>query len=361
MEFFLEYAYVIWLVWVFGVGAVVGSYLNVCIGRLPLEKSILWPSSRCMNCLRPIRWFDNLPLIGYLRLRGRCRDCGTRFSSRYFFVELFTACAFAGLFYVDVIVNWFAIPEFEQQGHAIRSFGGVPAEAWIFFFYHALFVSLLIIAAVCDLDRREIPLSVTTTGAAIGLIGAMLFPWPWPSDPAVAVAMPAGEGWYPLKYEGKIPLGMYPWPVWGPLPSWLPAGSWQLGLATGLVGAFVGLMMLRAVRFIFNRGLGKEALGLGDADLMMMAGAFLGWQLIVVAFFVGAIAALVIALPMLIIKGDNALPFGPGLAVGLVVTLYGWPTLGPSLQFLLFDGFQLALLTGMAMVFLFVASLALRR
>ena len=66
----------------------VGSFLNVLVARLPFEKSILWPGSRCFSCLQPIRIFDNLPIIGYLRLRGKCRSCGAAFSSRYLWVEL---------------------------------------------------------------------------------------------------------------------------------------------------------------------------------------------------------------------------------------------------------------------------------
>ena len=80
-------------------GAVIGSFLNVCIYRLPLHKSILWPGSHCGACFQPVAGVDNIPLLSYLRLRGRCRVCATRFSSRYFWVELLTATGFAGLFW----------------------------------------------------------------------------------------------------------------------------------------------------------------------------------------------------------------------------------------------------------------------
>ena len=69
-----------WLIFVFLIGASVGSFLNVAIARLPLEKSLLWPNSRCGACLQSIRWYDNLPLISYLVLRGRCRTCGQHYS-----------------------------------------------------------------------------------------------------------------------------------------------------------------------------------------------------------------------------------------------------------------------------------------
>src|SRR5262249_18310365 len=96
----------VWLAVVFVMGSVAGSFLNVCIARLPLEKSILWPlGSRCGHCLQPIRWFDNLPLVSYWQLRGRCRTCGQPFSIRYFLVELGTGLGFAGLFYFEIMSN----------------------------------------------------------------------------------------------------------------------------------------------------------------------------------------------------------------------------------------------------------------
>src|SRR5438552_14611615 len=86
-------------------GLVVGSFLNVLIARLPFEKSIVWPGSRCFTCLQPLRLLDNLPLIGYLRLRGKCRHCGAKFSSRYLWVELFTGLAFVGLYVAEILLN----------------------------------------------------------------------------------------------------------------------------------------------------------------------------------------------------------------------------------------------------------------
>src|SRR5436190_22169058 len=96
---------VLWTFWVFVTGCAIGSLLNVCVARLPLEKSIVWPGSRCSSCLQPIRWFDNIPLLSYWLLRGRCRTCGARFSMRYFWVELVTGLAFAGLYLGEIVWN----------------------------------------------------------------------------------------------------------------------------------------------------------------------------------------------------------------------------------------------------------------
>src|SRR5947208_9418993 len=97
---------VFWLVFAFLLGTAVGSFLNVIVARLPYEKSVLWPGSRCGNCYQPIRFFfDNIPLLSYLLLRGRCRTCKARFSIRYFLVELFVALAFVGVFVFEIADN----------------------------------------------------------------------------------------------------------------------------------------------------------------------------------------------------------------------------------------------------------------
>src|SRR5438093_1560102 len=115
----MEPVLIIWFGFVFVLGAAVGSGLNVCIVRLPYEKSLLWPSSRCGNCFQPVRWYDNLPLVSYWVLRGRCRSCKTPFSMRYFFIELFTALVFVLLFYLDVIANVLDVPAIRRQGWSI--------------------------------------------------------------------------------------------------------------------------------------------------------------------------------------------------------------------------------------------------
>lgn len=286
-----------WLVLTFLIGVVVGSFLNVCVARLPYEKSLLWPGSRCGNCLQPIRWYDNVPIASYLWLWGRCRTCGAAYSIRYLLIELLAGLGFVGLFYVEVVRN---VHRWPDQGQAWQVAQGIyPIEWWLAWGFHALLFSFLMTAAACDLSggerRREIPVSLTLVGTLIGLIGAVLFPWPWPSTPAQALPKPRpmappGFEWI----DGEIGLGVFPWPVCGPLPDWLEPGTWQLGLATGIAGALAGSFFLRAMAFLSSKGLGKEALGLGDADLMMMAGSFLGWQPVIVAFFLGPLFALVL-------------------------------------------------------------------
>jgi leader peptidase (prepilin peptidase)/N-methyltransferase len=362
MGIFLHLPMILWVVWTFILGSAVGSLLNVCIARLPLEKSILWPMSRCGSCLQPIRWYDNIPLVSYWVLRGRCRSCGAPFSVRYFLVELGTGLAFAGLFALEILANVHDLPFLRQQPWAIRN-GLIPWQAWAFFLHHAVLVSLLIVAAACDMERREIPLPLTMFGTVLGLIGATLFPWPWPNDPAApGMQPPPGQQWW-LADPGSIGQGLYPWPVWGPLPAWLPLGSHRAGFATGLAGMLVGTWMLRGVRWVFTRGLGREALGMGDADLMMMAGAFLGWQPVVVAFFAGALVTLGFAIVQAVVFRDNSLPFGPGLAAGTVLTFLGWRWIGWRVQPLMFNEWLLGIcvVAGGAFMLLTSALFRLRR
>jgi leader peptidase (prepilin peptidase) / N-methyltransferase len=345
LNFLVNVPVIIWTLWAFLLGSAVGSMLNVCIARLPQEKSILWPSSRCGTCYQPIRWYDNIPLLSYWRLRGRCRMCGAKFSIRYFLIELLTGVLFAGMFLVEIVWNIHDLPFFNQQAWNIRN-GTPPWWAWAFFGHHAVLLSLLIVAAACDLERREIPMSLTFFGTAVGLIGATLFPWPWPGDvnqPGFVPQPPPAQWWANLQTVGS---GLYPWPLWGPLPDWMPLGSRRAGFATGVAGALVGTWMLRGIRWLFSKGLGREALGLGDADLMMMAGSCLGWQPVVVAFFAGAMVTLGFAIVQAVVFRDNSLPFGPGLAVGVVVTWLCWRWIGPAVQPLMFNEFLLLLVVG---------------
>ena len=88
-----------WLLIAFVLGEIIGSFLNVVIARMPMEKSLIWPGLRCGSCFQAIRWYDNIPLLTYFLLRGRCRSCG-KVLMAYFGVELVTGLCFAGLFYL---------------------------------------------------------------------------------------------------------------------------------------------------------------------------------------------------------------------------------------------------------------------
>jgi len=339
-----------WLAAIFILGTVVGSFINVVIARLPLERSLIWPGSRCGSCFQDIRWYDNIPILSYLWLRGRCRTCGQGFSAGYLGVELVTGLLFAGLFYLEVVLNIHNWPDLGPRGGVI-----VVPWSWpliLGFMHHAVLLTFLISASGCDLQGREIPFPLTLTGTLIGLMLSMPFAWPWPSTNP----LPAPVAWPP----SPLPEGIYAWPIWWPLPSWLPAFSWYEGLATGLAGALMGTFLLRAIGFIFGIGAGKEGLGLGDADLMMMVGSFLGWQMVLVAFFVSVGPGLFFGIFQALVRKDNSLPFGPSLAAGSMITCLCWGWIGPKLQILFFWDTMMLILAAASAVFFLGMSLLLR-
>jgi len=331
----LEYPYLCLLA-AFVMGAIVGSFVNVCAARLPLEKSVLWPGSHCQSCWQEIRWYDNLPLLSYLRLGGRCRTCGARFSSRYFWIEFLTAAGFALLFWAEVLANArsLIIPPGTMPP-------GLPTSLVLMWLVHALFFSFLLTATLTDAQYREIPLPITVTGTVVGIAAGALMPWPWPTDPLlIERSFPLWNiGQYSNMAPGSqtavlLPVGAQPWPLWLPVPDWLAPGTTGMGLATALVGALFGTVLMRLIRSVFSWALGKEALGLGDADLMMMIGAFLGWQAVPFVLITAVMLGLVYVLGLIVInprflRGERAFAFGPFLAAaGVLTLLFFWQMVG---------------------------------
>ena len=138
------------MIFVFLIGLCIGSFLNVCIYRMGLEQSVVKPSSHCPKCKKPIRWYDNIPLVSYIVLWGRCRDCHEKISPRYFFVELLTGLMFLALFH---------------------QFGMTPL-----FFIYCLFASGLIVATFVDFDFRIIPDEISVGGLIVGLAISGFYP-----------------------------------------------------------------------------------------------------------------------------------------------------------------------------------------
>jgi leader peptidase (prepilin peptidase)/N-methyltransferase len=223
-------------------GLAFGSFLNVCIVRLPNKESILLPRSHCPLCQHPIRWFDNIPLMSYLLLRGRCRDCGARISPRYPAVEALTALLLIATF---------------------RRFGFSPD----FVKYSAL-VMMLIVLIFTDLRQRKIPHAVTVFGICLGL--GMSFFTQVDNRPVEWLA--ERMGWF-------IP----------------EAASSVLG---SILGAVMGGGLFYAVgeAFYILGGRQKEYLGFGDVMLMLMVGTFFGVPLTLLTILLGSLGGSVIAL-----------------------------------------------------------------
>jgi leader peptidase (prepilin peptidase) / N-methyltransferase len=146
-----------WSLCFFVLGCITGSFLNVCIHRLPLEMSIISPRSHCPHCKYAIPWYLNLPLITWLALRGRCKNCGAPISPRYFIVELLTGVAFLGC--------WLA---FGNAGH--------PLESMPLALVYAIFLAGLIVATFIDFEHLIIPDEITLGGMAVGFVASFFIP-----------------------------------------------------------------------------------------------------------------------------------------------------------------------------------------
>jgi leader peptidase (prepilin peptidase)/N-methyltransferase len=327
------------LVWVFVIGAAVGSFLNVCIYRTAAGKSLAWPGSRCGSCFREVRLRDNLPLVSYWVLRGRCRDCGAPFSMRYFWVELLTAVAFVALYVLEIGLNVHRLPDWRPSGFTILKWGLTPSHSWQFFVFHAVLAGFLITATASLLDRGRVPASVAAAGTLVGLLGAVFFPWPYPEDPARLAQSLYTKG------DPYTVAGLYPYPVWEPLPDALPPGSFRLGLVTGLAGALVGGWGLRLAAAVVRRASGRD-FPAAPADLSMIAGAFLGWQTVLVA--------LVLALALY--PARRVLPFGLALALAVVAAWLGEAWLRPVVRIILFSPALLTLLVVAVLALVGIAS-----
>ena len=209
----------------FLVGANIGSFLNVCIHRIPLEKSVVSPGSHCA-CGTPIAWFDNIPILSWFVLRGRARCCGHRFSFRYAAIEFLTAALF--------LLCWMLFPP-------AKAIGGM------------IFSSMMICVTFIDLDHMIIPDRFSIGGFVVGV--------------GVAVLWPSLHGFSD---------GVY---IVDSLRS----------LISALMGAFVGSSLVLWLALLAEMILRKEAMGFGDVKLMGAIGAFCGWQGAVFAMFGGAV------------------------------------------------------------------------
>lgn len=222
-------------------GLVIGSFLNVCIARIPEEISIVTPRSRCPHCQAPIRPADNIPVLSWILLRGKCRSCGAAISPMYPAVELSTGLIFVACY---------------------GAFGlTVAAFKWIFF------ACLLIILTVTDFRTRLLPDAVTWPGFGMGLVFSAAVP---PQDIA---------GIWLLRHFTHAAI---PRPV--------------VGIVDALLGAGFGSLLLWGAGRAYRAVRGHEGMGLGDVKMMAMAGSFLGLRgtflTILLGTFLGSVLGL---------------------------------------------------------------------
>jgi leader peptidase (prepilin peptidase)/N-methyltransferase len=220
-------------------GLVVGSFLNVCIYRLPRQQSVVWPASRCPQCHHPLKWYDNVPVLSYILLRGRCRSCQSPIPVTYPLVELVTAA--------------------------------VCVAAYVLFDPSLLLVSRLVFACamivlfVVDLQHRILPNVITLPGIVVGFIFSLFVPPGW-VDSLIGIVAGGGvlllmaEMYYRLRKEEG--LGMGDVKMLAMIGAFL---GWRLMLVTLVLSSFLGSVI----------GLGMIALKKGDMKYALPFGTFL--------------------------------------------------------------------------------------
>jgi len=202
-------------------GIVIGSFLNVCITRIPEGLSIVRPASRCPRCQTPIKPYDNIPILSWFFLRGKCRQCFLPISSMYPIIEFLTGIYFVLTYYAFGIT--------------------LPTFKWLFF------GCLLIVLIVTDLLVRLLPDAVNFFGFGLGIAFATRI--------------------FPSSF-----LGIYG--LWFRLPNKLPHGV--AGIIDSLLGAAFGSLLLLAAAVVYKLVRKRDGMGMGDVKMMLMIGAFLG-------------------------------------------------------------------------------------
>ena len=255
-------------------GLLIGSFLNVCIYRMPRDLSVVRPRSFCPECNQTIAWFDNIPLVSYAVLAGRCRRCGHRISARYPVVELLTGVVFFCGF-------WFL---------------GTTLAAVKFAIYGAIMIALIF----SDLEERILPDEFTLGGTAVGVIFAAFVP-----------------------ISGGLLLMIF----------YSAKHQWLVSVCDSLLAAAVYSGALLALRVAYEKFRHREGMGLGDVKMAAMIGAFLGLQAALLAFLVGSLLGAVVGLCYAWFTGKDAstyeLPFGSflgvaALGVGFYELIFNW-------------------------------------
>jgi leader peptidase (prepilin peptidase)/N-methyltransferase len=269
-------------IFIFVFGAAVGSFLNVVIYRVPNEKSIVFPGSACPNCKNSIKPYDNIPILSWLLLRGKCRNCQNPISARYPAVELLTAILF-------VLVAW-------QIGFTAF----LPVAL--------IFVASVIALIFIDAENMILPNVITYPLLAFALLIRLVFPLFFGANFFSDFKI------YPLNLMSDYPI-------------------WAVSLAGAVLGGLVGGGSLWLVGEIWKRLRGVEAMGLGDVKMMFAVGALLGWRLTLLSIFLGAFSGAIIGIFLISRQKDKdmqtQIPFGIFLGIGSIIALlYGEQVIG---------------------------------
>ncbi|MCK5558029.1 MAG: prepilin peptidase [Candidatus Hydrogenedentes bacterium] len=366
-------------------GACVGSFLNVVIYRVPRGESIVFPGSHCPSCGRAIRWFDNIPILSWVVLRGRCRFCKASISPRYILIEVVTALLVAGLYACYYLWD-------------MRSGMGSLSSSWPVFTAHAALLCGMLGCSAIDIRSYHLPLEIcwfvsivgmaaatvwpdpnvipqvspftaaSCVGAAVGLIVAIVLLHrgliqpsfidadvrPSPDEPedadgsenqrgasAYQVAVTPDSGVRPRREVLREVLFLTP-AIGGAVAGYLLVrhveavrsawlGLYDLvdggvgrhldGFFGSLFGYFIGGLWIWGMRILGTLVFGREAMGLGDVHLLAAVGAVTGWVGPVLAFFIAPFFGLLAAILIAVRRRHGELPYGPWLSLGLLTVM----------------------------------------
>lgn len=265
----------------FAFGACVASFLNVCIWRLPRNESVVRPASHCPNCNAAIRWYQNIPVISYIALGGKCASCRKPISMRYTVVELL-----GGILFLVAYLQW-AMP---------AAFGDMPVAGlrplldFRCVLAYWLVISGLILGSFIDLEHFYLPDRVTIGGMLLGVPASVLIP--------------------ELQLER----------------TWLDSLCWSVG------GLAFGFLFLWGMGWMFSKLFRKDALGFGDVKLMGAVGAFFGPTAVLFVLIVSSLVGSAAGVALMIrgrarLGGFTAVPYGPFIAVATLVWMFWGPRL----------------------------------
>lgn len=261
-------------IFIFTLGAMIGSFLNVVIHRVPLEESIVFPNSACPKCKKPIKPYDNLPILSWLILGGKCRTCKNPISMRYPAVELLNALVWVLVFWV-IGFTWF-----------------LPVAL--------IFVSTVIALIFIDAENMILPDVINFPLLFFAFAVRIIFAF--------------------------VPNSFYPSDIkFAPLNSLETLPVWLVSLLGALFGALVGGGFLWLVGAVWKKFRGVDAMGFGDVKMMFAVGALLGWRLTLLSIFLGAFSGAIIGIFLLSRQKEKdfqtQIPFGIFLGIGSILSL----------------------------------------
>lgn len=364
----------LFLIFVTLLGACVGSFLNVVIYRLPAGQSLMHPPSTCPRCERRIAWYDNVPVLSWLILRGRCRHCGKAISGQYPLIEAATALLFGGLYTACYL------------GGLHRDFAMLGVDgSWPMFLLLLYLAGTMLAVSVIDARYYVLPLKPLWIVVGLSLVvmpiaAEALFPMPeamhdrppaalpWAVGSQIGIALGGTVGtivamvllrvgYIPRSFddpefepaEGEAPDAFLAHPAprsevmkellfvgapffaavagyWVMLDRAELPPTWLAGLSGVLLGYLVGAGIVWATRILGTLAFGKEAMGLGDVHLMAAVGAVAGWKVALVAFFLAPFFGLAWAvasagLAKVFSRQVRVIPYGPHLAAASILLI----------------------------------------